>query len=296
VVHGGAGSSPADFTRDENLARREGLNKALQIGAKILREGGASLEAVEQVVRCLEDDPCFNAGRGAVFNAEGEHELDASIMDGRTLACGAVAAVRTAQHPITVARRIMLETPHVLLAGEGADRFVESIGAERVTNRFFDTQRQRAEWERARRAESTGGGTVGCVALDVNGNLAAGTSTGGLTNKLPGRVGDTPIIGAGTYADNESCAVSCTGFGEHFIRHAVAHDVAALVKYRHLTLAEAVNTVLQERLKPGWGGLIAIDCAGNVCRQYTTKGMASAVADSTAGFDIDWDLARSRPE
>jgi beta-aspartyl-peptidase (threonine type) len=292
AIHGGAGDDPAKLPPEERRAREQALRKALEMGVKILREGGESLDAVEQVIRFLEDDPHFNAGRGAVFNADGGHELDASIMDGRNKACGAVAGVRTVKNPISLARLVMTKTRHVLLAADGADRFAKEMGVEQVSQDYFSTPRQHANLEKAKREEREKSkadghmGTVGCVALDRHGNLAAGTSTGGLTNKKFGRVGDSPIIGAGTYADNATCAVSCTGQGEHFIRHAIAHDISARMAYQGQTLEGAVSAVIDKTLKPLTGGLIAVDKNGAIALDFNTAGMARAAADSTGRFDV----------
>ncbi len=309
ALHGGAGKSPAAA---EAPAVEKSLGEALAIGVKVLERGGASLDAVEQVIRFLEDDALFNAGRGAVFNSAGGHELDASLMDGRTKACGAVAAVRTVRHPISLSRLVMEKTRHVLLASDGAEKFADETQVERVENSWFDTDKQRKAWEKAKaeaaasdkqsrregealapsqRAEpgatnGRGYGTVGCVALDQHGNLAAGTSTGGLTNKKFGRVGDSPIIGAGTYADNATCAVSCTGIGEQFIRHAVAYDLAARMAYRKQPLAEAVSEVLTKRLNKGDGGIIALSADGTIVMDFSTAGMARACADSTGRREV----------
>ncbi len=232
VLHGGAGNPPKDATPEKVQAWRDGLKAALTAGKTILEQGGSSLDAVETAIRHLEDNPLFNAGKGAVFNAAGEHELDASIMDGKTLDGGGVAIVRTVKNPITLARRVMENTEHVLLSADGAETFADEEKVDRVPNESFSTEDRRKELERAKAAEkkeNTGRfspskpwqyGTVGCVALDAQGNLAAGTSTGGRTNKKFGRVGDSPILGAGTYADNETCGLSATGIGEQFIRHA----------------------------------------------------------------------------
>jgi beta-aspartyl-peptidase (threonine type) len=297
AIHGGAGKSPEKKTADEIKAVEASLGEALAIGVKMLEAGGTSLDAVEQVIRFLEDDPHFNAGRGAVFNAAGGHELDASIMDGKTKACGAVAAVRTVKNPIALARLVMSKTRHVLLTSDGAERFADEMQVERVENSWFDTDKARREWEERKKAESaktsktipatTGRGfeehygTVGCTALDAHGNLAAGTSTGGLTNKKYGRVGDSPIVGAGTYADNASCAVSCTGTGEEYIRHAVAYDISARVAYLKHPLKDAVSHNLRKRLKPGDGGIIAVGADGAIVLDYTTGGMARAAADAS---------------
>jgi L-asparaginase / beta-aspartyl-peptidase len=295
ALHGGAGKSPTDQTQ----AVEASLAKALDIGVGVLDKGGTSLDAVEQVIRFLEDDPLFNAGRGAVFNSAGGHELDASIMDGRNKACGAVAAVRTARHPISLARLVMTKTKHVLLTSDGAEKFADELGAqvERVENSWFDTDRQRRAWERARQPMPKAAihlpadvephyGTVGCVALDTAGNLAAGTSTGGITNKKYGRVGDSPIVGAGTYADNATCAISCTGTGEQFIRHAVAHDISVRLAYLKQSLGEAVSHVLRNVLQPDDGGLIALGADGTIVMDYTTAGMARAATDSSGRREV----------
>ena len=285
------------MTPDEIKAVEASLEKALAIGVKVLDGGGASLDAVEKVIRFLEDDPHFNAGKGAVFNSAGGHELDASIMDGKTKACGAVAAVRTVKNPISLAWLVMTKTRHVLLTSDGAEKFADEMQVERVENAWFDTEKARQEWELRKKADAakqsravpaTNGrgfeehyGTVGCVALDAAGNLAAGTSTGGLTNKKYGRVGDSPIVGAGTYADNATCAVSCTGTGEEYIRHAVAYDISARLAYLKQPLKDAVSHNLRQRLKPGDGGIIAVDADGTIALDYTTGGMARAAADAS---------------
>jgi beta-aspartyl-peptidase (threonine type) len=303
ALHGGAGKSPEAADRE---AVERSLGEALDLGVKLLKDGGTGLDAVERVIRFLEDDPLFNAGRGAVFNAAGGHELDASIMDGRTRAGGAVAAVRTVRNPISLSRLVMEKTRHVLLAADGAERFADEMQVERVENSWFDTDKQRRALDRVKteeaKAEATKQsrviressvplttthspltphhGTVGCVVLDTHGNLAAGTSTGGLTNKRFGRVGDSPIVGAGTYADNATCAVSCTGIGEQFIRHAVAYDISARLAYRQQPLADAVNEILTKRLNPNDGGIIAVGADGTIAMDFSTAGMARAAADS----------------
>jgi len=284
AIHGGAGAW-ADLSGENRAELEESLRHALVAGRDLLASGGASLDAVERVIAELEDSPHFNAGRGATFNAEGRHELDASIMDGRDLSCGGVAAVTMVKNPIKLARRVMTDTKHVLLVGPGADAFAESINAERADADYLWTPRQRERWEkfRARQSEASSDhhGTVGCVALDRHGNLAAGTSTGGLEGKRPGRVGDSPIIGAGTYADNATCAVSCTGVGEEFIRRAIAYDVAARMKYGGASLDEAVAAQFDERLDKGDGGLIAVDRNGHITIRFNTAAMARGAADST---------------
>jgi beta-aspartyl-peptidase (threonine type) len=300
VLHGGAGALPASATPEQLQARRDGLAAALKAGKGVLADGRSSLDAVEATIRVLEDNPLFNAGHGAVFNSEGAHELDASIMDGRNLDGGAVAGVRTVRNPITLARRVMTETRHVLLSGPGAEAFATEQGVDRVSNDSFSTKQRRAEWEKVRADEEKKQenavrhepaqpwqyGTVGCVALDKDGNIAAGTSTGGLTNKTFGRVGDSPIIGAGTYADNSTCGISASGIGEQFIRHAVAAQISLLMQHREWSLQRAAEYVLKERLRPGDGGIIGLDRSGNVVWVFTTPGMYRAAADASGRFDV----------
>jgi beta-aspartyl-peptidase (threonine type) len=290
VVHGGAGNAPKDKDSPELAKRREGLERALRAGYDKLQAGGRSLDAVEAAVRVLEDDPWFNAGRGAVFTREGRNELDAAIMDGKTRKAGAVAGVTVIKNPVTAARAVMEHSRHVLLIGRGAEMFARARGLESVDPSYFRTEhrwkeleeQQRKEKEAPPREEGLGPapedryfGTVGAVAVDHDGNLAAATSTGGLTGKMPGRVGDTPVIGAGTYADNEACAVSCTGYGEFFIRHAIAHDVWARMKYLKLPVDRAAADALHAlpRHRGGLGGLIALDAHGNAAMPYDTERM-----------------------
>ncbi len=296
AIHGGAGSKPADDT-DRDL-RTAGLNEALSVGETILKDGGTSLDAVEAVIRAMEDLPQFNAGRGAVFNAAGAHELDASIMDGRDRSCGAVAGVRTIRHPITLARRVMTDTRHVLLTADGAETFADELGSdtdgnkviERVSNDWFSTEEQRQNLKKAQAMNETPDafriGTVGCVALDSHGNIAAGTSTGGLTNKRFGRVGDSPIVGAGTFADNSTCGVSCTGVGEDFIRHAVAFNIAARMEYLGESVEDAVTATLRHEAHKTIGGVIAVAKNGEITMQFNTEGMNRAAADSSGRREI----------
>ncbi|MFO0574107.1 MAG: isoaspartyl peptidase/L-asparaginase [Polyangia bacterium] len=298
ALHGGAGvertTPPAELQ-----AALAGLTAALGEGRRRLAAGQPALDTCEAVVRMLEDDPHFNAGRGAAFNARAEHELDASIMDGRTLGCGGVAGVRTVKNPIALARLVMERTPHVLLIGDGAEEFAAAVGVERVPNSYFDTPRRRElldEVLNKRRQHEppppgpATRGTVGCTALDRAGNLAAATSTGGLTGKQYGRVGDSPLIGAGTYASNTSCAVSCTGTGEEFIRHGVARSVAALVEYKGLSLGAAAEQLVHRTLKRGDGGLIAVAPSGDIAMVYSSDGMYRAAADSAGRFEVKvWD-------
>jgi beta-aspartyl-peptidase (threonine type) len=291
VIHGGAGVIERDqlSSADEQSIRAD-LERALEAGRVILADGGGALDAVEAAVVVLEESPRFNAGKGAVYNAEGRHELDASIMQGRTRRAGAVAGVETIRNPVRLARAVMEESPHVMMIGAGAERFADSQARiERVANDWFDTDTRRAQLdqEQAReRAEAADArtdadnlrgkyfGTVGAVALDTHGDLAAATSTGGMTNKRYGRVGDSPLIGAGTWAD-ERCAVSGTGWGEFFIRNAVAHDIAARMAYGGASLAEATDAVILQRLPEsgGDGGAIAVDRDGNIAMPFSTSGM-----------------------
>jgi len=287
VIHGGAGRHSAD--REQEY--RDALAEALAAGYAVLEEGGSSLDAVVTAIERMEDAPVFNAGRGAVFNAEGICELDASLMDGRGREAGAVAGVRTVKNPIALAREVMRRTPHVLLVGEGAERFAVECGFEPVENDYFQTERRRRQFEESAR-EADGGrgagipplaggelsfGTVGCVALDREGNLAAGTSTGGLSRKMAGRVGDSPLIGAGTYAANESCAVSATGQGEFFIRAAAAREVSARMEYAGRSLEESTEEALRSVASlGGTGGLISIDRQGRVAVRYNTASMTRA--------------------
>ena len=284
AVHGGAGTIAKDMDPKLVAAYRASLSRGLELGKQILERDGTSLDAVEAVVRFFEDDSLFNAGVGAVYTHEGTHELDAAIMNGATLACGAVGGVRTIRNPIGLARLVMEKTPHILLVGEGAEKFARSQGVPAVDNHLFDTRRRWEAWQKALKEDKVG--TVGCVALDHAGNLAAATSTGGLTSKRWGRVGDTPILGAGTYADNATCAVSGTGKGEEFMRHTVARDVAALVAYRGLALAEAARVVVHEKLKKGDGGLIALSKRGEIVLEFNTSGMYRGAADANGRFGV----------
>ena len=229
VIHGGAGYISPEIQMEVKEAYKKSLTTALNIGKKILDDGGTSLDAVEQVIRFFENDSLFNSGKGAVFTSEGMHELDASIMVGKDLSTGAVAGVKTIKNPISLARLVMEKTPHVLFAGEGADELGKKFGVDIVDNHYFDVERRYQQWKIKHQKNIKG--TVGCVAIDKDGNITAGTSTGGLTDKWPGRVGDSPLVNAGTYADNSTCGISCTGHGEFFIRYAVAHDVSAMMEY-----------------------------------------------------------------
>jgi beta-aspartyl-peptidase (threonine type) len=282
VIHGGAGANAEAMTAEELAGLETALADCLRRGAEFLEQGGEAMDCVEMVVRALEDYPEFNAGKGAVLNATGTHDLDASIMDGRNLSCGAVAGVRTVKNPVSLARLVLDRTKHVMLAGDGAEEFATQCEVERVPNSYFTTPQRRLDWEKRQPYSK---GTVGCVAFDQKGNLAAATSTGGLTNKKWGRVGDSPIVGAGCYADNATCGVSCTGTGEEFIRRAIAYDVGARMKYAGDSLEGAANETLRS-LPPSCGGLIAIDHAGRIVAIFNTPGMSRGLADSTGKFQI----------
>jgi len=296
ALHGGARTVSVNADEETQAEYREALAEALRVGQAILADGGTALDAVEATVAHLEDNPLFNAGRGAVFSNRGLNELDASIMDGETLDAGAVAGVLTPRNPIRAARKVMEETPHVMLSGNGADEFVAAMGLEQVEQEYFHTDRRWRALQRAieREASSvipdTGGhiewGTVGAVALDQHGNLAAATSTGGLTNKRHGRIGDSPIIGAGTYANNATCAVSCTGQGELFIRHAIAHRISSRMEYGGDTLEKAMRDVFTNTLPDASGGAIAVDRHGNIVMDFNTPGMSRAAADSAGRFEV----------
>ena len=296
VIHGGAGViERSKMTAEHAAAYRAGLAAALDAGYAVLERGGTSLDAVVAAVRHLEDDPQFNAGRGAVLDEGGDAELDAAIMDGAGPRAGAVAAVYHVKNPIELARLVMDRSPHVLLVGDGAEEFALEQGVALVPRGDFRTEARSRQLEEERRAEaaraagSAGSmGTVGAVALDRTGNLAAATSTGGLSNKHRGRVGDSPLIGAGTYANNESCAVSGTGDGEYFIRQVVAYDVCALVQYRHMALAAAVHEVVQVKLRRtgGEGGVIALDRSGNIAMDFNSAGMFRGARDSRGRREI----------
>ncbi len=285
ALHGGAGAMSRENYTEEQINQYETeLSAALLIGEEILKNGGSSLDAVEQVVRYLEDCPLFNAGRGAVFTNDGKNELDAAIMVGSDLRAGAVAGIGDIKNPISAARMVMEKSEHVLMVGKGASLFASQNGAEVVDSSYFYTERSWKALQRALERDKKMG-TVGCVALDKQGNLAAATSTGGMTNKRYGRVGDVPIIGAGTYANNKTCAVSATGHGEYFIRYTVAHDISALMEYKGLSLAKAAEEVIHRKLEvvDGRGGIIAVDKYGNVNLSFNTSGMFRAFA--TAGGD-----------
>jgi beta-aspartyl-peptidase (threonine type) len=281
VIHGGAGTLSRDrVTPELDAIFRSALADALEKGKKILMDGGSALDAVEKTINVMEDNPLFNAGKGAVFTHDGKNELDASIMDGSNLDAGAVACVTNIKNPISAARKVMTNSPHVLLTGAGASQFAEEQGLDIVDPSYFFTQNRYNELQEVLKREKHG--TVGCVALDRNGNLAAGTSTGGMTNKRYNRVGDSPIIGAGTYANNKTCAVSATGHGEYFIRWTVAHDISALMEYKGLSLSDASELVINDKLVKagGSGGVICLDREGNVAMPFNSAGMLRAYARS----------------
>lgn len=292
VIHGGAGTIEREKMTDEKEAEyNKKLEEAIRVGYSILKNGGTSLDAVEKTINVLENSPLFNAGRGAVLTYEGINEHDASIMDGETLNAGASAGTKTVKNPINLARAVMEYSPHVMLSGMGAETFAKEQGLEIVDPSYFFTENKKQALERVKASENNKTasfydadiknskyGTVGCAALDKNGNLAAGTSTGGMTNKRWGRIGDSPIIGAGTYANNKTCAVSSTGWGEFFIRGMVAHDISALMEYKGLILKEASQLVIQKKLTElgGDGGIIAVDKNGNMVMEFNTSGMFRA--------------------
>lgn len=297
AIHGGAGTISRDTSPEEIEAYHEALAEVLRAGQAVLAAGGSALDAVTEAVRHLEDCPRFNAGRGAVFTHEGTHELDAAIMDGATLDAGAIACVHRLRNPILAARAVLERSPHVLLVGEGAEAFAAAHGAALVDPDYFHTEARYAQWQRALSEAAialdhdfplkkepidpdTKFGTVGAVACDAHGHVAAATSTGGMTNKAVGRVGDSPLIGAGCYANDATAAVSATGTGEAFIRAVACYEVGALMAYAGLSLADAAERVIRERLPrvQGRGGLIAVDAQGNVALPFNTEGMYRGVA------------------
>ena len=305
VIHGGAGTIlRANMTPEQETGYRIVLAQAIEVGHTILKNGGSSKEAVEKTINVMEDSPLFNSGKGAVLNSEGTIELDASFMDGSNLDAGAIAGVRTIKNPISAAIKVMENSPHVMLSGKGADTFAAEQGLEIVSPEYFYTKRRinalmRVKENEAKKKGLTSNvedvflkhqryGTVGCVALDLNGNLAAGTSTGGMTNKKWNRIGDAPIIGAGTYANNATCAISATGWGEYFIRSVVAYDISALMEYKGLSIQEAARTVIQDKVAQlgGDGGIIGIDQQGNVAMEMNTLGMYRAHMDSKGKLTV----------
>ncbi|WP_297087819.1 isoaspartyl peptidase/L-asparaginase [uncultured Draconibacterium sp.] len=293
VIHGGAGVMAKDKMNEESRLRyKEKLNEALMLGEKLLKEGKSATDVVVQVINVLEDSPLFNAGKGAVFTHDGFNELDASIMEGKTLNAGAIAGVRDVKNPINAAREVMQNSEHVMLSGEGASAFARQQGLELVPNSYFYTERRYKSLQQILKHERQNTpndktGTVGCVILDSYGNLCAGTSTGGMTNKKYGRIGDSPIIGAGTYANNKTCAVSCTGHGEYYIRLGFARDISAMMEYQNLSVGEACKKEIEKLSElNGTGGVIAVDAYGNVAMEFNTSGMFRGFIKSSGEKEI----------
>lgn len=304
VIHGGAGTILKENMSDSlEQAYKAKLEEAIRTGHEILANGGTAIEAVQRTINVMENSPLFNSAKGAVFTNEGKNELDASIMDGETLNAGAVAGVTNVKNPINLAYEVMVNSDHVLLSGKGAEQFAKEQGLEIVDPSYFYTEKRYKAMERAREREKEENnktafydpyikdekfGTVGCAALDKHGNLAAGTSTGGMSNKKYNRIGDSPIIGAGTYANNKTCAVSSTGWGEYFIRGVVAYDISAMMEYKGLSLQEAASEVIQKKLPAlgGDGGIIAIDNEGNVAMEFNTAGMYRATMNKKGELKI----------
>lgn len=286
VIHGGAGYFPKDSPDELKQQYTSSLTEALNIGKNILANGGSSLDAVERVINYLENNILFNAGRGAVFTSEGKHELDASIMQGKDLSSGAVAGVTIIKNPISLARLVMEKTEHVLFAGKGADDLGIQFGVDIVPNTYFHDSTNYLKWIQTKLPKQQGE-TVGCVALDQYGNITAGTSTGGRQNKMPGRVGDSPLINAGTYANNNTCGVSATGWGELFIKNTVAFNISALMEYKGCTLKQACDEMIYNRLPEGSGGIIAVDRNGNYEMPFNTVSMMRAVANSNGEFKVE---------
>lgn len=309
IIHGGAGTiTRANMSTEKEKAYREALTLALQTGYDALKAGKTSLDAVEATIHILEDSPLFNAGKGAVFTHDGRNEMDASVMDGKTLMAGAVAGVTTIKNPISAARAVMEKSEHVMMVGPGAEAFAKQAGLEIVDPAYFRTEERWQGLQKAIREDSTKAvldhgnkksmklgtinkdykfGTVGAVALDKAGNLAAGTSTGGMTNKKYGRVGDSPIIGAGTYANNLTAGISCTGWGEFYIRNVVAHDISAMMEYKKMKVADAAKAVLDKVSKMGGdGGLIALDRQGHVAMPFNTEGMYRGTVTANGKIEV----------
>lgn len=289
AIHGGAGTiEKSMLTPELETLYTENLTQAVQSGYAILQKGGSAIDAVAAAVVFLENCPLFNAGKGAVFNHIGKHEMDAAIMDGQNLMAGAVSGVKNIQNPVLLAQTIMQKSPHVMMAGEGAEAFAKQMGCQFQNDEYFHTDHRYQQWQALKNTDNyqldhtaapqNKMGTVGAVALDENGNIAAATSTGGMTNKKFGRVGDSPIIGAGTYANNNTCAISCTGHGELFIRSVVAYDISCLMAYKNMTLQQACDEVVMKKLVAikGEGGLVAIDAKGNISMPFNSEGMYRA--------------------
>jgi beta-aspartyl-peptidase (threonine type) len=288
AIHGGAGTIlRSSMTAEKELAYKKALEDAMIAGEDLLIKGGRSMDAVEAAIRSLENNPLFNAGKGAVFTNEGKHEMDASIMNGKDLMAGAVAGVQNIKNPISLARAVMEKSEHVFMAGLGAQEFAKKINTEFMPDDYFFVQLRYDQLQEAKKEDKMildhtdkekKFGTVGAVAIDQHGNLAAGTSTGGMTNKKHGRVGDTPVIGSGTYANNKTCAISCTGHGEFFLRAVVAYDISCLIEYKGLSLKKACDIVVMDKLVKigGEGGLIALDAKGNIELPFNSEGMYRA--------------------
>lgn len=300
VIHGGAGVIKKENMTDSlQKAYEEKLDEAISVGHKILADGGTALEAVQKTINVMENSPLFNSGKGAVLNANGIAELDASVMDGKTKNAGAISGVQHVKNPINLAYKVMNESDHVMLSASGAEDFAKLHDLEFVDNDYFITERRRKALESSKAREQGVSsnefylsnekyGTVGCAALDQEGNLAAGTSTGGMTNKKYGRIGDSPIIGAGTYANNKTCAISATGHGEYFIRGVVAHDISAMMQYQGISLEQAAKNVIQKKLTDmgGTGGIIGIDNKGKVVMEFNTPGMFRATKNMKGETEI----------
>ena len=300
VIHGGAGVIKKENMTDSlQKAYEEKLDEAISVGHKILADGGTALEAVQKTINVMENSPLFNSGKGAVLNADGIAELDASVMDGKTKNAGAISGVQHIKNPINLAYKVMNESDHVMLSASGAEDFAKLHDLEFVDNDYFITERRRKALESSKAREQGVSsnkfylsnekyGTVGCAALDQEGNLAAGTSTGGMTNKKYGRIGDSPIIGAGTYANNKTCAISATGHGEYFIRGVVAHDISAMMQYQGISLEQAAKNVIQKKLTDmgGTGGIIGIDKKGKVVMEFNTPGMFRATKNMKGETEI----------
>lgn len=309
VIHGGAGTiTRKNMSPEKEAAYVAALTKALQTGYEVLKSGKTSLDAVEATIHVMEDSPLFNAGKGAVFTHDGKNEMDAAIMDGKTMMAGAVAGVTTIKNPISAARAVMEKSEHVMMVGPGAESFAKQAGIEIVDPEYFYTKERWDGLQKAIQEDSTKSvldhgnkksmklgtinpdykfGTVGAVALDKNGNLAAGTSTGGMTNKKYGRIGDSPIIGAGTYANNATAGISCTGWGEFYIRNVVAHDISAMMEYKNMSVADASRAALDKVGKMGGdGGLIAMDAKGNVSMPFNTEGMYRGTVTENGKIEV----------
>ena len=293
VIHGGAGvMSKSRMSEERRAEYKAKLNEALELGEKLLQAGEKAPDVVVQVINVMEDSPLFNSGKGAVFAHDGTNQLDASIMEGSTLNAGAVAGVSDIKNPITAAREVMYNSEHVLLSGKGASEFAKKQGLKIVSPDYFYTKSryeslQRLLKKERERTKKDNMGTVGCAVLDTHGNLCAGTSTGGMTNKKYGRIGDSPIIGAGTYANNKTCAVSCTGHGEYYIRLSFARDISALMEYKNMTVDEACREEIRKLSElGGTGGVIAIDAKGNIAMEFNTSGMFRGLIKSTGEKEV----------